>query len=314
MKTIFLPLLIVFTLNSFAQTIGKISITIDDLPFRTKYPLSAEKEMKLNIQLLEALKKHRATAIGFVNESRLYTNNKIDSSRVKIIEKWLAYGMDIGNHTKNHIDYNTHSINNYGKDILDGQIITNQLLKKYNRKVKYFRHPFLHRGNSKEKIDSLASFLKINNLIEAPVTIDNSDWIFAQAYDSLILIKGTETMKKIGQEYLSYMEKKLKYFQKQCDTIFKREISQVLILHVNSINADYLDQLLTLYEHNGYSFISLDEALKDKIYQTEDKFYQGAGITWIHRWAISQKVSTAVFAGEPLTPIYIMKLAGVENE
>ena len=84
-------------------------------------------------------------------------------------------------------------------------------------------------------------------------------------------------MKKIGKEYLSYMEKKLKYFQKQCDTIFKRQINQVLILHVNSINADYLDQLLTIYENNGYSFISLDEALKDKIYQTEDKFYQGGG-------------------------------------
>ena len=291
-----------------------ICITVDDLPFRSRYDLGAKEEAKLNSKFLSALRKHNAHAIGFVNEGRLYSHDTLDKQRIKILSAWIGYGNDLGNHTKDHVDYNANSLAKYSGEIMQGEIITNGLLKPEGKKVSYFRHPYLHRGNSKLKADSLIDYLNSIHHKEAPVTIDNSDWIFALAYDSLMKTNDTVLMKKVGADYICYMEDKLSFYEKQCDTLFKRQISQILILHLNALNSDYLDGLLKMMEHRGYNFISLNKTLEDPIYKSKDEFYGEAGISWIHRWAITNKVSSKVFAGEPLTPSHIMNLANVKDE
>jgi peptidoglycan/xylan/chitin deacetylase (PgdA/CDA1 family) len=298
----------------FGQPKKQMAVTMDDLPITSKYPVSDGQQMAMTIKILEALKKHHAPAIGFVNEYRLNRNGEIDSARVKILDTWCKYGMSLGNHTKNHIDYNTNALAVYAKNIIDGELVTKQVLEKNGQHIKYFRHPYLHRGNSKEKADSLMVFLKEHRYTEAPVTIDNSDWIFSAAYDSLAGIYDSAGMANLGKEYVNYMENKLMFYESQCNIIFKRQIRQTLILHANLINADYLDQLLSTYANHNYTFITLDEALKDKVYKSPDTFYKGAGISWIHRWAITKKVNKTIFAGEPATPPYVMKLAKAESE
>jgi peptidoglycan/xylan/chitin deacetylase (PgdA/CDA1 family) len=313
-KYIFINLLIIVPVFLFGQNKKTICITVDDLPFRSRYALGAKEEAKLNSKFLSALRKHKAYAIGFVNEGRLYSHDTLDKQRIKILSAWIGYGNALGNHTKDHVDYNTNSLSKYSEEIIQGEIITNGLLKPEGKKISYFRHPYLHRGNSKLKADSLIDYLYSIHHKEAPVTIDNSDWIFALAYDSLMKTNDTVLMKKVGADYIRYMEDKLIFYEKQCDTLFKRQISQILILHLNALNSDYLDGLLKMMEHRGYNFISLNKTLEGPIYKSKDEFYGGAGISWIHRWAITNNVSSKVFAGEPLTPSYIMNLANVKNE
>jgi len=64
----------------------------------------------------------------------------------------------------------------------------------------------------------------------------------------------------------------------------------------------------------GYRFITLDEDLKDGAYFSADTFTGTGGISWIHRWAITRGVSKDFFKGEPTTPEFVMKLAGVTSE
>lgn len=74
--------------------------------------------------------------------------------------------------------------------------------------VKYFRHPFLHTGSTKEKADSLSAFLHKQGYEAAPATIDNEDYLFAHKYAQAKAKNGTGMMRQIGRDYVMYMEKK----------------------------------------------------------------------------------------------------------
>ena len=79
-------------------------------------------------------------------------------------------------------------------------------------------------------------------------------------------------------------------------------------------NADYMAALLQMFVRNGYSFVTLETALKDELYKTEDHFYKNGGISWLDRWAITQGKSREFFEGDPVCPGFIMKLAKVDSE
>jgi hypothetical protein len=188
------------------------------------------------------------------------------------------------------------------------------MMKEFNKSMVYFRHPYLHRGNSKAKADSLANYLAEHNYIEAPVTIDNAEWIFAAAYDSVLKTNDDNLRKSIGSEYISYMELKLRYYEGQSEKLFGRNIRQILLIHANSLNSDFMGELLQMFIKNDYKFINLETALQDELYKTEDQYFKKGGISWLDRWAITQGKSKDFFAGEPVCPENIMKLAKVDSE
>ena len=55
------------------------------------------------------------------------------------------------------------------------------------------------------------------------------------------------------------------------------------------LNADGFDDLAAMFERRGYAFITLERALEDPAYQSADTFVGNGGITWMHRWALTQK-------------------------
>jgi peptidoglycan/xylan/chitin deacetylase (PgdA/CDA1 family) len=314
MRTLTFSLLFFGGLLSYGQK-NQVCFTFDDLPVAVLSFRSNEFQKTVTTKLLSALNKHKIPAIGFVNEKKLFDSNQPDTPKINLLKMWLDSGMDLGNHTFSHMDYHKVNSKKYFDDILKGEKLTKPLIAGYGKSIRYFRHPFLHAGESKEKADSLNNFLKSTGYSVAPVTIDNSDWIFSMAYDSAMVKKDTALMKSIGTTYIDYMERKLKYFEKQSNKLFDRNIRQILLIHANAINADYLNELAVMYEQNNYEFISLSQTLEDKAYLTNiTVFNRNWGISWLDRWALSQGKKGEFFKGEPLTPDYIMKLAKVTNE
>jgi peptidoglycan/xylan/chitin deacetylase (PgdA/CDA1 family) len=291
-----------------------VAITIDDLPFVRMGSMNSGLLGIRTLNLLNAMIKYKAPATGFVNMKQVYTHDKLDSIPYYLLKIWLLKGFDHGNHTFSHPDYNHVSYSEFVKDIEKNEPLLNQMLKENNKSMVYFRHPYLHRGNNKAKADSLADYLRKRNYIEAPVTIDNAEWIFAAAYDSVIKTNIDEQRIAVGKEYISYMESKLRYYERQSEKLFGRNIRQILLIHANSLNSDYMGDLLQMFMKNGYSFINLETALEDELYQTEDHYYKNGGISWLDRWAITQGKSKDFFAGEPVCPAHIMKLAKVNSE
>ncbi len=298
----------------FSQQINKIAITIDDLPLQRMGSFNQGEYEKIFDKLINEIKLQKAYAIGFAINNQLYTNGKIDKAKVKLIKNWINAGLDLGNHTFSHKSAHKVPLAEYEDDISKGEEIIKELLQKKGKQLKYFRHPFLNTGLSLEVKNELNTFLKDHGYTIAPVTIDNSEWIFAFAYEIAYKNNDGAMLKKIGEEYLLYMKSKIEYYEEISNTLFGRNISHVLLVHGNRLNSEYYSALISMIRNMNYEFVSLDEALKDEAYKSEDKYIRNAGISWLTRWARTMGKKNDFFAGDPACPEYIMKYAKVDSE
>ncbi len=303
-----------FILLVFLSTFGysqhkKICISIDDLPAVSYGDKDPEINRKITEKLVATFNKYKIPAIGFVNEGKLYDNGVLNAEKVALLKLWIENGYDLGNHTYSHIDYNRVSKKAYFEDIIKGQKITSSLLKAHNKSLKFFRHPYLHRGIEAEKANALTHFLKENQYREAPVTIDNDEYLFAKAYHLAVIDANTKLMQEIGQKYVLYMEAKLLYFEGKSQEVFGRNISHTLLIHANLLNGDYLDELALMFKKNGYEFISQEEALEDDAYSSPISKYTRRGISWIFLWGMSKGMDENMMTDDIEAPAEIVELA-----
>lgn len=297
-----------FGQKSVRQSGKKICITVDDLPAVTYSSTNINIKREITTKLTETFEKYKIPAIGFVVTGKLYDGESVDSTNLKLIEMWLEHGCDLGNHTYAHLDYNSVSDTTYFNDIIRGQAVLKSLVQKHNKDLKYFRHPYLHSGYDAIRSKSLDDFLSKNNYIAAPVTIDNDDYIFANAYAIANKDNNTSLMKEIGEEYIHYMEQKLLYFEKKSIEVFGRNITQSLLIHSSLLNADYLDELADMYIKNGYTFIAQNQVFNDPAYSTRVSSYSKQGFSWIFRWGLSKGMKQELMANDILVPQRITEI------
>src|SRR5687767_808518 len=123
----------------------EVAVTFDDLPAVPK-SIPIARQQTLTRDLLRSIKTAGVPAVGFVNENKLESNGKVDPRKVKLLEQWLAAGLELGNHTYSHPDLHHVDVSAFEKDIVKGERTTRKLQKK----LRWFRHPFLHTGRSLE--------------------------------------------------------------------------------------------------------------------------------------------------------------------
>jgi peptidoglycan/xylan/chitin deacetylase (PgdA/CDA1 family) len=290
----------------------EVAITFDDLPVVPRHDLATDR--MITAKLLKNFATNNVPVIGFVNENKLYTDDTLENQRVDLLKSWLDAGLELGNHTFSHPDLNTMLLEVFQSDVMRGEVVTKRLLHAKGRELRFFRHPFLHAGKDLDTKRKFEEFLSTRGYRIAPVTIDNSEWIFARAYERAMETKDQAMLKRVADAYLPYMEQKFEYFEKQSVALFGYEMKQVLLLHANALNADHFDELARMIRQRGYRFITLEAALTDKAYTTPDSYAGPAGITWLHRWVISQGAKEKIVPDEPRTPEFVLKLAGVTAE
>jgi peptidoglycan/xylan/chitin deacetylase (PgdA/CDA1 family) len=291
----------------------EVAITFDDLPVIST--LRDDKSWaEITNKLLTTFKQSKTPVVGFVNETKLYSNDQLDPARVALLKAWLDAGLELGNHTYSHHSLNSTPLADFESDVLRGETIMRGLVAKRKNQLRYFRHPFLHTGRSVETRNQFVSFLSSHGYSVAPVTIDNSEWIFARAYDNARDANNQAAMKQVAEAYVPYMEAKFAYYENQSHKLFGRDIKQVLLVHANAINADHFKDIVAMLQKRGYRFISLQDALTDKAYASPDTFTGPAGISWLDRWALTRGVPKNFFQDEPRTPEFVLKLAGVASE
>jgi peptidoglycan/xylan/chitin deacetylase (PgdA/CDA1 family) len=278
----------------------EVAVTFDDLPA----PYGDLEEMRrITARLLESVTRNKVPAIGFVNEGRLYRRGEMDA-RTELLRAWLDAGAELGNHTFSHINLQSAPLAEYEEDVVRGETVTRMLLAERGQKLRYFRHPFLFTGTTPEYKRGLADFLAARGYTVAPVTLDNGDYIFADAYFKAKKRGDAATAKRIADAYVPYMESIFEHFERLSVETFGREVKQVLLLHANEINADRFDELAAMMKRRGYTFITLEEALKDPAYSEPDALYKN-GISWIHRWRI---VKGLPLKWEPEAPKFVGEL------
>jgi len=304
MKGLTLTLLLLISAWAFGQK-KQVCFSIDDLPVVSYGINDSNYQKQIFNNIVKSLVNNRVPAIGFVNEGKMHNGKVVALYQKELLKSWIKSGLELGNHTYSHPDYNKVSFVEYTENLLKGEKVLKEVLSESGKKIKYFRHPFLHVGDTKPKADSLDSFLKGHGYSVAPVTIDNEDYLFALAYNRASVVDDTTLMRGIGRDYIDYMEKKLHFYERQSVALFGRNIPQILLIHASLLNAVYLDALASMYTRNGYEFVDMDTALRDEAYNREVTCYGKWGISWIDRWAISMGKKGEFFAGDPESPDYL---------
>jgi peptidoglycan/xylan/chitin deacetylase (PgdA/CDA1 family) len=283
----FLLILLAFLpFRSFSQR--SMAFTFDDLPSVSTWYTTPTGQDTLTKLLLGHLRQYRVRATGFV----------IGDARNPLLRQWQDAGMELGNHTYRHTDFHHVPSAEHLEDIRR----EHQSLVSAGYKPRYFRSPYLHRGHSVARQDSLKALLKELGYREAPTSIDNADYRFSAVYDKALLAGDTAAARRIGTQFVEYLLRCITYYDAQGQALTGRSVSHILLLHANTLNAHWLGVLLGRLQARGVQFISLDQALTDPVYASPDTYTGKGGISWIHRWALTQGKKGAFFDGEPEVP------------
>lgn len=282
-----------------------IAITVDDLPIVAGSV--ASDWTSVTDRLLATLRRYEAPAVGFVNEGKLYTSGRLDSTRVALLEKWLAAGYELGNHTFAHRSAHTTPLDQYLDGIARGEVVIRPLDQRAGRPLRYFRHPFLQAGRSLPYRRAVERFLAARGYTIAPVTVDNQEWVYARAYVVAREREDTALTSRIVADYLRHIDSAVAYSARLSRTLFGREIPLVLLLHANELNADHLDTVLNRLRSNGYRFATLESVLEDSAYRSADTYVGPSGMSWLIRWAITRGVK---IPSEPREEPYVQALLG----
>ena len=243
--------LFLLSYNCLGQT-REIAITIDDLPLvasKMNTPANQQRSIDRFQRIIDALKEQNVPATGFV------IAGAIEKGQWAFIENFRNAGFAVGNHTYSHYNLNQMSAEKYIADLDRADKRLAPLLTE----PKYFRYPYLAEGNSKTKPRVLA-YLADHDYQVAPVTIDSKDFQFNEELYKVPYRTRESYIHTIKPRYLAYIWKQTLRAEKRAGN---EPVKQILLIHANLLNSYLLGDVIQLYKNNGYTFITLTEALKN---------------------------------------------------
>jgi hypothetical protein len=197
----------------------------------------------------------------------------------KVLESWDDAGHIIANHTYSHFNYN--NPNNGFEKYRDDILRCDSLISGYKNFQKYFRAPMLKSGDTKEKRDSLNSFLQRMDYKNGYVTIDNSDWFINSRMIKFMEENPDSSIEKYKKYYIEHLIDRAKYYDDIAYKFLGRRVKHTLLLHHNLTSALFLEDLMTAFENEGWELIDAKEAFTDPIFEMiPDIVPAGESIIW----------------------------------
>ena len=230
----------------------EIAITIDDLPLvasKMNTPGNQQRSTERFNKIVQAFADNNVPATGFV------IAGAIEKGQWEFLQQFHDAGLMVGNHTYSHYNLNGMSSEKYIAD-LDR---ADKKLAPIMTEPKYFRYPYLAEGNAQSKPKVLA-YLAEHHYTIAPVTIDSKDYRFNEQLYHVPYRQREAYINKLKASYLAYVWDQTLRAEKRANG---QPVKQILLIHANLLNSYVLGDLIQMYKNNGYTFISLTEALKN---------------------------------------------------
>jgi peptidoglycan/xylan/chitin deacetylase (PgdA/CDA1 family) len=246
--------------------------------------------------LLAALAKHHVPAVGLV----IWGNVRTPDDRV-LLRRWLAAGHELGNHSASHFDLTKIDADKYIADVEAGRAgLAGFLAGEDDRKVRFFRFPFLDEGDTAAKLDAARAYLARSGQRSLPVTIDDQDWSFEKSWVEARRKNDTKEMDRVGEEYHEALHVEIRDQEAKGDRLLGHPAPQILLLHANEVGAAQWDRLFTWLEQRGYRFAKADEVLADAAFKDPPRYVGDAGFGLWDRIIALRRVKDARTAIEAL--------------
>jgi peptidoglycan/xylan/chitin deacetylase (PgdA/CDA1 family) len=249
-----------------------LAVTVDDLPGFGRLA-SGDNRASANLRLLSAFTKRGLHATGFVVCGNAQQQDAV-------LQAWLANGMELGNHTAHHLDLHRTPPEKWVADVQECHERLSQIV---GGRVRYFRYPGLHQGESVEQRNAASSILAQLGYTNAHVTVDNSDWLLADAYGRALVANDMPRRDLIARAYLEHILSAVRHFDGVGQAEFGRRPPHVLLLHANALAADHAGTLLDELLASGVRIVPLSEVLADPVFASTDIYSGPKGLSWFYR-------------------------------
>lgn len=248
----------------------RVAITIDDLG---SHPWSSEREPSERI--LQSLRAAGAPVAVFANCQAL---------TAETLQLWQRAGATIGNHTNSHLSIN--AVDGSGSWassawLRDVEECHERLSNLLHERIRYFRFPFSHYGNTEDRRRVAAREFEALGYRVAHITAATSEWLLAQYYDAALGAGDSALAREVASAYVEHMLRTLEDASRVGRLKTGREIAQITLVHVNRLTMDHLDEVLAALTGRGWQFIALDEALEDPIFSLPDVQTCDCGASWL---------------------------------
>lgn len=285
----------------------RVAITIDDGPVVNEMT-DLGNFQRITNGLIGSFQVEKVPVIIFVNERQLNVPGQRDA-RANVVEQWLNAGFEVGNHAYSHKSASMVPVDEFTDDVIKGEVITRELLERRGKPLVWLRYPYLHSGANAADHQAIVDFLEKRKYRHAPVTVDYADYTFAGAYTRELRRGNVEMAERIKQAYLDQVDVGFNYAENFSQELYGREIAQILLIHCNELNSVSLRDSIARMRKRGYTFITLEEAMRDDAYQRPDTF-AGPGGSWLSRTAtvMGKKPSEEIVAARPVVPKWITEL------
>ena len=261
-----------------------VAVTFDDLPICGARGDIAEAQ-SITTRLLSGLKRHHIKATGFVNEIQLTGNDR--EQRIGLLSQWLDAGMELGNHSYSHVSLTNMAVDAYIADVAHGEEITRPLMARHGLQERWYRHPYLETGATAEARTQFETWLTAHGYRIAPVTMENSDWQFADQYDRALAAHDDHRADEVRKEYLAFSAAVIAWYKAAGLQLLGRRPAFVLLLHATRLNAASIDDLADILEAQGLHNVPLEKAVADPAYRIADAYVGTDGVEWLTRWSLT---------------------------
>lgn len=283
---------------------GQVAVTFDDLPVFGAVASMADAQA-ITARLLAGLRRNRIPAIGFVNEVKLQGADRV--AQTGLLAAWLGAGEDLGNHGYQHLSLTNTPLAAYTADIARGDVVTRALLQREGRAPHWFRPPYLETGKTLADRQGLDAWLAAHDYRLAPVTMENSDWLFALPYDKAVLRGDKVEATRILAAYVAFTARIVPWYRQAAQAVLGRQPAFVFLLHASRLNADAIDRLAAIYRANDLHPVTIANAMRDKAYAIRDTYVGPDGDEWVTRWGLAMHRSPP-WSTLPQAPADIAKM------
>nr|MBN2277232.1 polysaccharide deacetylase family protein [candidate division Zixibacteria bacterium] len=254
--------------------IKKICLTFDNLPAERNY--TRIERYEINDKILETLARHKIKAAAFV------IGDNIEGDW-EILVKWLEAGHTIGSFTYTGQDIDNVPIEMFLEDIAKGKETIEDFLISFKQPSRYFRFPYLHYGATTEIKTDVEYYLDEANINLAHASIVVEDFVYNLSLEKIINSRDSADFIELRDEYITHLLERLGNSETLAQEIMERPVRQILQLRLNRLNAYFLEDIIAALIDKGYGFISLPEALKDKVYSKRDAYFGVKSLSLLER-------------------------------
>ena len=251
-----------------------LAITFDDLPWTGGADgIGRAAVLERTDRLIGQLTARNVPAVGLVTCRNLLSDGAA-------IRRWRQAGLELGNHSFSHPDLNRTDPAEWLADVGE----CHDRLRALTRdSIRWFRFPYLHEGQTAPVRDSVARALTRMGYRNAHVTIDNSEWVLARAYD--LAVRGGDSLRatEIADAYVEHLVEAGRHFRAVARERFGRETGQVLLLHAIRLAADHAGAAIDALVADGFVIRSLPEVMTDPVFLEPDGYVGPRGLSWLYR-------------------------------